>query len=78
MYAIAIDGELIGTELSALQVSQNLRLSKGKVEVASFDQSRREWLPVCLDHFMGRSENVRNASAAFQHRLSPHGQDGKR
>lgn len=52
MYAIAIDGELVASSITASQVLANLKVKRdeGKVEVASFEVGRG-WVAVCLDKF---------------------------
>lgn len=54
MYALAIDGELVSAKLTAKEVQKNLRVKgdgEAKIEIASFDPSKRLWIPVCLETF---------------------------
>lgn len=53
MYAIAIEGDLKATGLTAVQVLKNLKDNKedGRIEIASFSPGKG-WVPVCIDRFI--------------------------
>lgn len=56
MFAIAVDGELVASQVGEQEVVKILRDTRkqgeaSRVEVASFSSEQREWIPVCLDRF---------------------------
>lgn len=56
MFAIAVDGELVASQVGEQEVVKILRDTRkqgeaNRIEVASFSLAQREWVPVCVERF---------------------------